>query len=129
MTIETPDLFDAIAEAEANNRATRSIVAMDDRDYDKFVDALRASIRFDFSGRRLISQNRLRLQLMEDTVRGPRCSIEHHHYAAYFSKAAADGLIRKAKRTDGTSKTLKDECTTSPTGNNGKDQVVWEWTS
>jgi hypothetical protein len=123
-TYAQDDLLAAIAEAEAENRAARNIVAMDDWEYVAFVNALVAAVRTG-SGSRLISQNRLRLNLMEDTIRGPRCSIEPHHYSAYFSRAMKQGLIRKAKRPDG--RTLKDICTTSPTGNNGKDQVVYEW--
>lgn len=122
-TFAQPDLLEAIAEADKESRATVELVGNDwraDEDFSRFVTALEASVRYG-----LISQNTLRLGLLEDTVDGPRCSIEPHRYSAFFSRASAHGFIRKAKRPDG--RTMKDTCTTSPTGNNGKDQVVYEW--
>jgi len=90
-----------------------------DEDFALFVDACRRVAVFG-----VVSQNDLRIELLEETVDGPRCSIQHNRYSAFFSRAIAAGLLAKAKRDDG--RTLKDVCTTSPTGNNGKEQVVYE---
>ena len=78
-------------------------------DYDAFMHGLYAVA--DADG--FISQNDLRLRFLEDTIDGPRCSIPHHRYSALFSRARKDGLIV----VDGL-----DVCTTSPSGNNGKQQ-------
>ena len=79
-----------------------------DDDYARFTDAIRASVR---GG--VVSQNAVRLHLLEDTVDGPRCSIQHNRYSSLWSRACKEGLICR----DG-----YDICTTSPTGNNGRMQ-------
>jgi hypothetical protein len=124
-TLQT-DIFDAIAEADAHHAGARGLTANDprhDEDYAKFVDALFTAARV-VAARWLISQNDLRLQLVEQTMAGPRCSIEHHRYSAYFSRACKEGVVRVAKDTDGTK--VRDICMTSFTGNNGKPQLVYE---
>lgn len=111
----------------AINTRTREVVKLvgndhlADEDYKAFLAAVRASVRPNSS----ISQNDVRLRLLEETVKGPRCSIDPNRYSALWSRACAQKLIEKAKRYDG--RTLKDICTTSPTGNNGKEQVVYAW--
>lgn len=114
--------FDAI---DDHYEAIRHIVGHDwlkgDEDLERFVRALYESRRGPLD---LISQNDVRRRLLEETAKGPRCSIEHHRYSALFSRARAEGIIRR-HQVDG--RTVKDVCTTSPTGNNGKDQVVYQW--
>lgn len=119
-TFAQTDIFDAIAEADAHHDGARSLVANDprhDEDFARFVDALFTAARL-VGDRWLISQNDVRLQLVEQTQQGPRCSIEHHRYSAYFSRARKEGLVRAAG--------IHDICTTSFTGNNGKPQKVYE---
>lgn len=119
---QEPIDFDAI---DANTRAKVTLVSTDwrsDEDYAKFVTAIRASV----GELGYISQNDVRLLLLEDTVKGPRCSIEHHRFSAFYSRACKDGLIVKARYLDGD--LIPDICTTSPTGNNGKFQTLYRWT-
>jgi len=80
-----------------------------DEDFALFVGALRSAIGLDG----FISQNDVRVLLLEDTVDGPRCSIEQHRFSAFYKRARKAGLIE----LDGF-----DRCETSPTGNNGKPQ-------
>jgi hypothetical protein len=126
MTAQQLDIFDAIAQADSHHRGARSLVANDprvDEAFARFVDALYAAAHVD-AGRWLISQNDLRLQLVEQTQQGPRCSIEHHLYAGFFGRAKAEGLIRVA--LDGFNQKIHDTCVTSFTGNNGKPQLMYE---
>ena len=80
-----------------------------DEDYATFAAAILDAA--DADG--LVSQNAVRVLLLEDTIDGPRCAIEHHRYSSLWSRACKEGLICR----DG-----YDICTTSPTGNNGRMQ-------
>lgn len=123
MTTYVTDAIDFPA-TDAKYRDIVKQVAYDrlaDRDYKLFAAAIRASA----DSRGLVSQNDVRVRLLEDTVKGLRCSILPNRYSALWSRACAEKLIKRAKRTDG--RTLKDICTTSPTGNNGKEQIVYAW--
>lgn len=111
-----PELdFDAIDTHYADTVTLVSTDFRGDDDYTRFVAALMASRRGPLDE---ISQNDVRTKLLEDTVNGPRCSIEHHRYSALWSRAKAEGLIAKHGH---------DICTTSPSGNNGKPQVLYRW--
>lgn len=126
MTAQQLDIFDAITQADAHHAGARDLVANDrlhDEDYARFVDALFTAARVSGS-RWLISQNDLRLQLVEQTQQGPRCSIQHNAYSGFFSRACKEGLIRVA--TNEVGEKVRDICTTSFTGNNGKPQLVYE---
>jgi hypothetical protein len=120
------DIFDAIAQADAHHEGARDLAGNDPRhyeDYQRFLDAVIAVGRL-VDGRMLVSQNDLRLQLVEQTQQGPRCSIEQHRYSAYFSRACKDNVIRVVVDADG--QKLRDTCVTSFTGNNGKPQLMYE---
>ena len=114
--------FDAI---DTHYADTVTLVSTDwraDEDYVKFVAALKASVRGPLG---VISTNDVRLLLLEDTVNGPRCSIEHHRYSSLWSRAKSEGLIDIYWR-DG--QPVLELITTSPTGNNGKWIPMRVWT-
>lgn len=116
--------FDAlISERDAIHRERRDSAAAErviDDDYDTFVGALRAATQPSM----VISQNDVRVLLFEETVDGPRCRIQHNRYSGLFSRACKDGWIERVR--DGHD-WVRDICTTSPTGNNGKAQFVYRW--
>jgi hypothetical protein len=121
-TVQRMDL-DAI---NAEYRAIVQIVGHDwlkgDEDFATFIGVLMVCRQ---GADQLISQNDVRVRLLEDTAKGPRCSIEPHRYSALWSRARSEGFIERAKADDG--RKLTDECTTSPTGNNGKPQSLYRW--
>lgn len=73
----------------------------------------------------VISQNDVRVRLLEDTVKGPRCSIEPHRYSGFWSRAQVEGLIERARGPVG--EKLFDITEGSPTGNDGKPQALYRW--
>lgn len=134
-TFEQPAIdFDALDEVQhvdlaaikAEYRAIVEIVSHDwlkgDEDFATFVAVLMLCRQ---GVDRVISQNDVRVRLLEDTIKGLRCSIEPHRYSAFWSRAQAEGLIERARGPVG--EKLFDETKGSPTGNDGKPQALYRW--
>ncbi len=115
--------FDAI---DADYDARVELVAGDwlhgDEDANRFVDALMACRRGPLG---LINQDDVRLRLTEDTLRGPRISINHHRYSALWSTCRKEGLIAYHRDLDG--EIVRRPARTSTTGNNRKPMPVYRW--
>lgn len=99
MTIETPDLFDAIRDAEAESfpsapiegetKATVDLVANDwlaDREWGLFVN----SIQYVGEGDGIVRPDNVRVDLTNDW--GELC-INPRRLSAFYSRAVAQGLI------------------------------------
>lgn len=110
----------------AEHRAVVEIVSHDwlkgDEDFATFVAVLMLCRQ---GADQIISQNDVRARLLEDTVKGMRCSIEPHRFSSFYSRAQREGLIVKADWPDGRKRF--DETANSPTRNNGKLQRVYRW--
>lgn len=105
----------------------RNVVDIVGHDWLKGEDHLAKMVGVMFACRRgpddEISLNDVRRHLTEDTVKGPRVSIEPHHYSALWKRARAMGFI--AKQRDKSGRVLYEATTTSTTGNNGKPQPLY----
>lgn len=115
--------FDAI---DAEYQARIELVAGDwlrgDEDAEKFVAALMDCRRGPLD---LINQDDVRMKLTEDTVKGPRISINHNRYSALFNTCRKHGLIAFHLDVDG--EIVRRPAGTSTTGNNKKPMPVYRW--
>lgn len=122
MTAEMID-FDAI---DREYQARIELVAGDwfrgDEDLEKFIAALMDARR---GPEDLIHQDDVRSRLTEDTVKGPRISINPHRYSALWNVCKAHGLIDFHR--DAAGEVVYERSTTSTTGNNAKLFPVRRW--
>lgn len=115
-----------LAALAAEHRAVLELVSHDwlygDEDFATFVAVLMLCRTGEGQ---LIFQNDVRPRLLEDTVKGMRCSIEPHRFSSFYRRAQLEGLIAKATWPDGRNRF--DETRNSPTRNDGKMERVYRW--
>lgn len=115
--------FDAI---DAEYQARIELVAGDwfrgDEDAAKFIAALMDARRGPLD---LINQDTVRSLLTEETVKGPRISINPNRYSALWNTCRKHGLIAFYVDTEG--EIIRRAATTSTTGNNRKPMPVYRW--
>jgi hypothetical protein len=115
--------FDAI---DREYRARVELVAGDwfrgDEDLEKFIAALMDARRGPLD---LIHQDDVRVRLTEDTVKGPRISINPNRYSALWATCKSHGLIDFYR--DASGEIVHEKSTTSTTGNNNKLFPVRRW--
>lgn len=116
--------FDALdTEYKARVELTAGDWLHGDEDYAKFVAALMRSRRGPHDH---IHVDDVRALLTEDTIKGPRISINPRRFSAFWNRARTDGLIDFVR--DHYGEVAYERSTTSTTGNNGRFVAIRRWT-